>query len=152
MPNPVRETTTVHASLSTYKFISEGAVPISVVLDKYPSTRKDIIAQSVELASAQRPFTSYQLVLGRDTIALDTVSLRVEQIAGSNRALAYTTEIQGRVLRITYAFPSDTADSYQLRVNVNVANPLPGTTFLIGLPRTLHANEADTLDDLNHLA
>ena len=152
VPNSARETTTVHASLSTYKFISGGAVPVSVVLDRYLSTRKGIIAQSVELAGAQRPFTSYQLVLGRDTIALDTIALRVEQIAASNQALEYTTEIQGRVLRITYAFPSDTADSYQLRVNVNIANPLPGTTFLIGLPRTLHANEADTLDDLNHLA
>ena len=151
-PRTTSETTTVRTLLSTYKFSARGAVPVSVVLDSYPSTRKDIAAQSVQLNGAQHALISYQLVLGRDTIVLDTASLRVSQVSSPEQSLTYTGEIAGRVLRLMYMFPSDTADSYLIRVNASVANPLPGATLLIGLPRTLHPNEADTLDDLNHLA
>jgi YidC/Oxa1 family membrane protein insertase len=148
----VAETTLVHTSHATYRFSARGAAPISVVLDSYPSHRKGVGAQSVELVGAHRSLTSYRLALGRDTIALDTVPLRVEQPSGGAKTVTYTGAVAGHALGLTYTFPSDTADSYLVRVSANVSNAPPGTSILVGLPETLLANEADTVDDLNHLA
>jgi YidC/Oxa1 family membrane protein insertase len=46
----------------------------------------------------------------------------------------------------------DSASSYLVRVSANISGAPTGSSILIGLPETLLANEADTVDDLNHLA
>ena len=151
LPSAVIETTTFRTLYSTYTFNTRGAVPVSVVLDSYPSHRKDTGPRSVELVGNRRVLTSYQLVLGRDTVVLDTISLRVER-AATTQVVTFTGDIAGHAVRLAYAFPQDSANSYLVRVTVTVVDAPPGSMLLVRLPQTLLANEADTVDDLNHLA
>ena len=156
------ETTTVHTALATYLFSTRGAVPVSVVLDSYPSHAKGTGPQTcksgkapawcVQLVRAQRAFLSYRLVLAQDTIALDTIPLRVEHAPGVGQIVSYAGDVAGHALRLAYAFPGDTADGYLMRVSATVANAPRGSALIVGLPQTLLPNEADTVDDLNHLA
>ncbi len=146
------ETTTVHSSNATYGFSNRGGVPISIALDSYPSHRRGPRGKVVELVGSHRALSSYQVVSGRDTILLDTIPLRVELAGQVSRTVAYTGNAGGHQIRIAYVVPTDTSDNYLLHVSATVQNAAPGTAVLVGLPRTLYANEADTVDDLNHLA
>jgi YidC/Oxa1 family membrane protein insertase len=146
----VVETTTVRTARSTYGFISRGGVPISVVLDSYPSRHPSRTGRAVELGGQRVPLARYRLALGRDTIALDTIALRAEQrdVAGVP-TLAYTGSILGQAVRIGYTF---VPDSFLVRVTGAVAGAPAGSALLVDLPRTLRSNEPDTLDDMGHLA
>ena len=151
-PAPNAEITTIRTLRATYGLSTRGAVPVSVVLDSYPSHRRDT-PRGVELVGARLALMSYRLVAGRDTIALDTLSFRAEPaVAGTGKSMSYVGEGAGHTVRVAYVFPPDTADTYLIRVSANVTNALPGSALLVALPQTLLANEADTVDDLNHLA
>ena len=144
------ETTTVHTARSTYAFSSRGGAPVSIVLDSYPSRRPSWTGRKVELVGPRAPLARYQLVLGRDTIALDTVPLRAQRQQGTTvPTLAYTGNVGGHAVRIGYAF---VPDSFLVRVTGSVADAPAGSALLIDLPRTLVSNEPDTLDDMGHLA
>jgi YidC/Oxa1 family membrane protein insertase len=144
------ETTTVHTQRATYTFTSRGAAPISVVLDSYPSRRPGATGRKVELVQPRALLAHYRLALGRDTIALDTIPMKVER-GGSDRApaLAYTGQAGGHALRLGYTF---IPDSFLVRVTTAVDGAPPGSALLVELPRTLRSNEPDTLDDMGHLA
>jgi YidC/Oxa1 family membrane protein insertase len=107
----------------------------------------------VELVQPRGALTRYRLALGADTVALDTVPLRVERaddlVAEGQAPLAYVGDIAGRPVRLTYSFMPD---SFLVRVAVAVANAPSGSALLVDLPRTLLSNEPDTVDDLGHLA
>ena len=146
------ETTTIRSSRATYGFSNRGGVPVSVALDSYPSHRKGLAGRSVELVGSHRALMAYRLISGRDTVLLDTLPLRVEQQAGASRGIAYTGTAGGHRIRLAYVVPLDTIDSYLMHVNANVENAIAGSVLAISLPQTLQPNEADTVDDLNHLA
>ena len=142
---------TIHAR---YTFSSRGGVPTSIVLDSYPSLRPDSRSQRAELVGRHDALVRYRLVLSGDTIALDTIPLRVERGAENAKAptITFAGQVAGHTLQLRYVFATDTADKYLVHVSVVFENALPGSSLLIQLPRTMHSNEADTLDDLNHLA
>ncbi|MDQ6633284.1 MAG: YidC/Oxa1 family insertase periplasmic-domain containing protein [Gemmatimonadota bacterium] len=144
------DTTSVRAQRTSYVFSSRGAVPISVVLDSYPSHRPPLGARKTELVQPRQSLMRYRLVLGADTVSLDTIPLQATR-GGSETAptLTYTGSIAGRVLQLAYAFASD---SFLMRVNASVAGAPTSSALLIDLPRTLVSNEPDTLDDMGHLA
>ena len=146
------ETTTVRARLTTYAFSSRGAVPVSVVLDSYPSRRPTTGGRrSVDLARPGVPLAHYRLALGRDTVALDSVALQPDTTAVSAGApsLAYTGVAAGHDVRVAYQF---VPDSFIVRVRTTVAGAPAGSRLLVDLPRTLASNEADTLEDMGKLA
>ena len=144
------ETTTVRTPRSTYAFSSRGASPISVVLDSYPSRRPGWAQRRVELVRANAALAHYRLALGRDTIVLDTVSMRAtEPGSGPAPVLSYTGDVAGHPVRVTYAF---VPDSFLVRVTGTVTGAPAGSVLLVDLPRTLVSNEPDTLDDMGHLA
>jgi YidC/Oxa1 family membrane protein insertase len=144
------ETTTVRTPRSTYLLSSRGAAPISVTLDSYPSRRPGALGAKVELIRARTPLLRYRLVLGRDTVALDTVTMRAVQgdDAGAPQ-VTYSGSVAGLPIRLAYTF---LPDSFVVRVNGAVAGAPAGSAILIDLPRTLASNEPDTLDDMGHLA
>ncbi len=146
------ETTTVHAGRVTLGLTSRGAAPLSVVLDSYPSRRPPHRVAPAELVAPRQLLTRYRLALGRDTIALDTVSLRVEQTGAPAPAVVYTGDVAGHPLRLAYDFAKDTSESYLIHVTAQVAGAPAGSALLIDLPRTLLSNEPDTTDDMSHLA
>jgi YidC/Oxa1 family membrane protein insertase len=146
------ETTTVHSSRATYGFSSRGGVPVSIALDSYPSHRKGLLGQKVELIGRHRALLAYQLISGRDTVLLDTLPLRVEQQNGPGSAVVYTGSTAGHRIRLAYLVPADTVDSYLMHVSASIENATAGSVLVISLPQTLQPNESDTVDDLNHLA
>ena len=146
----VVETTTVRTRLATYAFSSRGGVPISVSLDSYPSRRLANAKQPSELLPPRQALSRYRLALGRDTIALDTVSLRAELKPGSaNPSLSYSGTAAGKLIALTYDI---VPDSFLLHVSATVAGAPAGSALLVDLPQTLRSNEPDTLEDIGHLA
>ena len=153
------ETTTVRTRLSRYAFSSQGAAPVSVVLDSYPSRRptsadpnatRGEYQQPAELLPQRGALARYRLALGRDTIALDTVSLRAElKQSASGPTVSYSGSVAGRPMTLDYAI---VPDSFLMHVTASVAGAPPGSALFIGLPRTLRSNEPDTLEDIGHLA
>ncbi len=149
------ETTTVRTGRTTYAFSSRGGAPVSVVLDSYPSRRPTVkpSAAAVQLVRSGTALARFRLSLGRDTIALDTIALTSSRDSGATAgnvpsALYYTGTAGGHPLRLGYTFAPD---SYLVRILVTASNAPVGSALLVELPRTLRSNEADTLDDMNHL-
>jgi YidC/Oxa1 family membrane protein insertase len=144
------DTTTVRTKLARYAFSSRGAVPISIVLDSYPSRRPLSGKQASDLLPPRIPLSRYRLALGRDTIALDTVPLRAElQSTNEAASLRYTGTAAGRPVTVTYDIAPD---SFLLHVAITAVGAPPGSSVLVELPRTLRSNEPDTLEDIGHLA
>jgi YidC/Oxa1 family membrane protein insertase len=144
------ETTVVNTRLATYAFSSRGAAPISIVLDSYPSRRPTGRGRSAELVRPNSALMSYRFAVGSDTIALDQTPLSLQRSVTSTGApaLTYTGRAAGHDLRLTYAF---VPDSFLVRVSAAASGAPARSTLLIALPRGLQSNEADTLDDVNHL-
>lgn len=155
VPVATAETTTVRARRTTYAFSSRGAAPVSVVLDSYPSRRpvagKAGVARAADLATPRIPLARYRLLIGRDTVSLDDVALTADARAVNAAApqLAYTGVAAGLPTTIAYQF---VPDSFIVRVRATVAGAPAGSRLLVDLPRTLASNEADTLEDVRHLA
>jgi YidC/Oxa1 family membrane protein insertase len=149
----VVESTTVNTPHAAYTFNAIGAAPISVVLDSYPSLRPNSRGKKAQLIQHNDVLARYRLVLGRDTVALDTISFRVAQSTeGTQQTVRFSGVTAGHATTFEYSFGHGNADAYLLTVATSVADAPQGSGLLISLPRTLYSNEADTLDDLNHLA
>ena len=152
-PVTVGDTATVKTPHAAYTFNTKGAVPISIVLDSYPSLRPDARGGKAQLVGHNDALAQYRLVLGRDTVALDTVTFQAERNSRPGaQAISFISKVAGHATKLTYSFTLENADQYLIGVSASVADAPPGSGLLIQLPRTLHSNEADTLDDLNHLA
>ena len=146
------ETTSVRTAGSSYTFSNIGATLSSVLLNSYPSHRKGTNPGAVQLVARGHTLTSYRLALGGDTIRLDTMSFKLGKGTGAAQNVTYVGSIADHVVELAYAFPADTANEYLIHVDAKVSNAPAGARLIIGLPQTLFANEADTADDLNHLA
>jgi YidC/Oxa1 family membrane protein insertase len=144
------ETTVVQTRLAKYAFSSRGAVPVSVTLDSYPTRRPLGRKLPSELIAPGAALSRFRVVIGADTIALDTIPLRAETKQGAlGPSVAYTGNVAGRAVGITYdVLP----DSFLLRVSATVAGAPSGSALLLDLPRTIRSNEPDTLEDIGHLA
>ncbi|MEP6733193.1 MAG: membrane protein insertase YidC [bacterium] len=147
------ETTTVRTAHADYGFTSRGGAAISVVLDSYPSLRPDTRGQKAQLVERNSRFAQYKLAMGSDTIALDTISLRTATVSNDKSpSVTFNGDVAGHAFRLAYAFAPNAGDEYLMYVSAQLSGAPPGSALLIQLPRTLHSNEADTLDDVNHLA
>jgi YidC/Oxa1 family membrane protein insertase len=119
----------------------------------YKSRNPVTVGQNAELVDAGKALTRFWLVLGRDTVALDTVPLRTEREGNASApSVTYTGSIAGHAVRLHYGFAPDTADSYLMHVGVKVDSAPLGASLIVGLPQSIRSNEPDTVDDLNHLA
>ena len=148
----VPETTSVQAAGTRYTLSNMGAVPVSILLDNYPSHRKGKAPGSVQLVGRRRPLMSYRLAMGADTIRLDSTIFRADVKASPNQRISFLGSVRGHAVDIEYEFPLDTSNAYLVHLSVKVSNAPSGTRLIVGLPQTLYANEADTADDMNHLA
>ena len=148
------ESTVVQAGRVTYTLSARGGVPISVELDSAHKSRNPTsLGQNAELVDPKKALTHFWLVLGRDTVALDTIAFRTERGTETKpSSVTYSGIAAGHGIRLTYSFAPDTADNYLVHVGAKVDSAPPGTLLLVGLPQTIRSNEPDTVDDLNHLA
>lgn len=145
------DTNIVKTSQFTYAISSLGAAPVSVVLDSYPSRRPGALSHSAELIHTRTELARYRLAFGSDTIALDTVAFQGTESASLAGApvLTYTARTTGHDVRIIYSF---VPDSFLVRVSGAISNAPASSVLLIDLPRSLESNEADTTEDVGHLA
>jgi YidC/Oxa1 family membrane protein insertase len=157
----VAETTVVQGGGSTYRFINPGAAPVSVALHEFPSLRPGGRG-SVDLVRSGDQLLRYRLVIGADTIVLDTIPMRAsvrlgprgEQIVTyTGGPLALGTEASAApVVTLSYTIPAG-GDTHLAVVEGRVDGvPLGRAALLVDLPRTLRTHEADTLEDLRHLS
>lgn len=146
------DTTVVRTAQSTFTFSNRGGVPVAVVLDSFPSLRRGVMRMPANLVAPRHALSRYWLAFGPDTIALDTIALRIDSSVTAQTGIAYVGEVAGHPVRLAYVFAPEKADEYLISVTATVGNAPAGSALLMELPQTLRSNEADTLDDLNHLA
>src|SRR5262249_55666791 len=85
-----------------------------------------------------------RLANGRDTIALDTIHFAVQSTPS-------TTTFTSSSPAITIAYKTE-GNGYLTAVTGSVAGAAPGAALVVDLPQAMQTSEADTLDDLRHLA
>lgn len=142
-PLQSRAKTTLTTPRSELVLANPGAVPAAIKVPSYldlaPGSRRDSMAV---LTSGKNALLGYRLALGRDTIALDTLPFAVSE---SGSGVTFTSPV------ITLSYQS-TSDGFRTMIRGTVPNAPPGSTLLIDLPTQLQSIEADTLDDMRHLA
>ena len=150
------ETTTVSVDNAQYTFAGLGAAPNAVRLTAYSNLRpgaprgaKATLATAPPTATGLPPsLLRYRLVLGADTIRLDTVAFHIER--GAN-TVTFTRAAGTPSIAIQYQFAND---GYLAHITGQVAASTtpPAGELLVDLPSTIHSQDADTLDDERHLA
>ena len=145
------ETTTVtpptsvdSAPTATYRFVNRGATLTGVELMRYRALTKR--GGNVQIARDGEPLLRYRLALGPDTVVLDTVAFRGEQVG---HTVSYTAQIGAANVGIAYTV---VPDSYLVRVKGTVEGGATPAGVLIDLPRGLRSEEADSVEDQRQLA
>jgi YidC/Oxa1 family membrane protein insertase len=153
------ETTLVRAGGSTYRFINPGAAPVSVALDEFRSLRPGARGV-VDLVRPGDQLLRYRLVIGADTIALDTIPMRTSVRSGprGEQIVTYTSgplvlgTSPASTVTLSYTIPAG-GDTHLAIIEGRVDGvPSNRATLLVDLPRTLRTEEADTLEDARHLS
>ena len=141
------ETTTVSGRMADFHFSSEGARLLSTRLHQFKSYRAG--KEQILLRGSTDPLIRYRLVdvAGR-VIALDSVPFE-KSSANSANSIEYRAPTRIGTLVIRYdVLP----DSYLVKVSGQVERQSEAATLFISLPGGLRSEEADTLDDRQHLA
>jgi YidC/Oxa1 family membrane protein insertase len=149
----------VQAGGSTYRFINPGAVPVSVSLDEFRSLRPGAHG-GVDLVHPGDQLLRYRLVIGADTIVLDTVAMRASVKSGprGEQIVTYTSGLlalgTGTRPTVTLSYTIPPGGDTHLAVVEGRVDDLPSNqaVLLVDLPRTLRTEEADTLEDMRHLS
>jgi YidC/Oxa1 family membrane protein insertase len=141
------DTASVVAGGSEWRIASPGANPVAVQLQDYRNLRRTEQGL-VELVAPGDRLVGFRLVAGGDTIPL-------ERIPTSHEVTGGVAEFRGQTeygpLEMRYRFP-DERDAHIAYVEGRFEGVPAGSRLLIDLPRTLRSQEADTLDDIRHLA
>ena len=146
------DTTTVALDSAQYRFTTAGGAPEAVRLTSFGNLRPEAAPKERALLTASAgpgglPLLRYRVVLGADTISLDTISFRAERTADG---VTFSSASPAITLRYQFA-----PTGYVAHVSGQVAPAgTAGTAgqLLVALPITLRSQDADTLDDERHLA
>ena len=132
------------APMATYRFVNHGATLIGVELLRYRALTQR--GGNVQVARDGEPLFRYRLALGQDTVVLDGVTFRGEQVGST---LTYTAPVRDANVSIAYTV---VPDSYVVRVKGTVEGGATPAQLLIDLPRGVRSEEADSVEDHRHLA
>jgi YidC/Oxa1 family membrane protein insertase len=144
LPAGAVDSATLATSHGQITLVSPGAVPMSVQVTGFRNLRPDRRDTIATIAQPHGPLLHYRLAMGSDTISLDTVRFAIER-SGSTTTFASTAP----AFSISY---EATPDGYRTAVRGRVANAPANAALLIDLPSELRSIEADTADDVRHLA
>jgi YidC/Oxa1 family membrane protein insertase len=142
VPAVPAETLDVKNGDAVFRFTNVGAVPVSVTMLNYNSTRAK--NENVVLAPAIR----YQIVGRKDTLDLSRTAFKMQRTGST---VTFAGDVKGSHIDIAYAIA---AQGYLATVSGKIAGPAAADTgYLVAdLPPTFRSTEADTIDDQNHLA
>lgn len=138
------DSTTLSTTREQITLVSPGAVPSAVKLGDYRNLRPDRRDTAAAIVQPRGPLLHYRVAIGADTISLDSVRFSVDR---SGSTVTFTSSAPQ--ISISY---TPTADGYRTAVQGRVVNAPPGSSLIIDLPSELRSVEADTADDLRHLA
>ena len=144
------ETTVVADTLSRMAFSSRGASVAGVELLQFGSRRRGDTAH-VQLGRPREALLSYRIAAARDTIGFDALPFSVVQSGGTpgNAGVEYKAPTPRGDITVRYA---PVPNSYVTHVTGTVTGVPEGSSLLVMLPQGLRSAEADTSDDINHLA
>lgn len=142
------ETTIVRSALATYTFVSPGAALDAAELSTYRSFAPASDGGPVELAGGEGALLRYRVIAARDTIGLAREPFSATRL-GTDSSAGVRFESTGSAPHTTVEY--DVGESYltHVRFRTSVSGP---AYLLVELPRTLTSQDADTLDDVRHLA
>ena len=144
------ETTVVADTLTRSQFSSAGASFVNVELTQFGSRRKGDTAR-VELARPREALLSYRIATARDTIPLATLPFAKSPAPAPAIGSVVEYTAPSTVGQVTVRY-NPVPNSYITHVTGRIDGAPTGTTLLVTLPQGLRSAEADTTDDMNHLA
>ncbi len=138
----------------TVWYAERAAAPLRVELKDYKSQNPATKGTPVELREDQRsPLIAYQVAFGDSVFNLTNASLSTPSHGTiPSSEIAFHGTVDGRPIEVTYGSPTADTSRYLLHVVISVGNAPTGSRVLVDLPRTLASAEADTVDDIRHLA
>lgn len=145
------DTAVVEAGNATFRFTNVGARVLSADLKEYRSYRAG--REIITLRGENDPLVRYRLLgASGDTINLDSVLFEKELSDGaaSPRTVTYRGQTQVGTVVLEYTVASDS--SYMIGVAGRIEQQTQRAVLLVALPGGIRSEEADTLDDRNHLA
>src|ERR1043165_1143519 len=135
------ETVSVVGANRVIQFATNGASPIAVSLPEYPDLKRRDGA--LRIVSNRGPLLRYRIASARDTTSLETLSF----VAAPGPSAITFTSAQG--IAVQYELMPG---QYLTRTTITSRNARPGDKLLIDLAQDLRSGEADTTEDLRHLA
>lgn len=145
----VADTLILRNALAEYRFSTVGAVPVGAEMLEYRALGTER-ASRVQLAKPGSPILSYRLARGNDTLSLDRMAFSVASPVSKDSVLELQTTLDdGTTVSISYTLAPD---SYLLRAHGRIASPAAAGPLFITIPRGIRSSEADSVDDLRHLA
>lgn len=138
------DTVALKTDVATYDFSTRGAAPVEILMAGYRSFAASSRGERAVLKDGTGPLLRYRVLVGADTVDYAGVSF-----ASVTSDSAVTFESTGEGRRATVEYRQNGA----YLSNVSFTTDVPGKAFLlIDLPNGLISQDADTLDDVRHLA
>jgi YidC/Oxa1 family membrane protein insertase len=138
------DTVRVDAPDARLEFSTRGAAPVMVRMPKFRSFAPSRRGEEAVLEDAGEPLLRYRVLVGGDTVDLGRASF-------SARAAGATVRFEsvGDIPATVVEYQQDSGYLSTVRFTTDV----PGRAFLlVDLPGGFVSQEADTLDDIRHLA
>lgn len=136
------ETVTVASTGRLARFVTPGAVPVSITLPDYKDLKRR--TGSLSIAPAYGSLLRYRIVNGADTIALDDVAFTTTRAGTTTEFVSVSPDI-----RVKYDMAPD---HFITHATLTLGGAVTGANLLIDLAPDLRTGEADTTEDLRHLA
>jgi YidC/Oxa1 family membrane protein insertase len=146
------DTTVVTGANAAFRTTNRGAALIGAAMLQYPSlgNKGRTRGGPVELAQEGDRLLAYRLVVPGDTIDLRTQPFTMQRDeANGEEVTRYSTTMGARSVSIAYAFRPD---SYRVNIAVAVSGVPENSYLLVDLPPGFKSSEADTSEDISHLA
>lgn len=130
------------------------AAPFRVALTDYASREPKTDAGRVQLRTVQpTALLGYRMTLGDSAFDLADANYTATTAGGPKpTGVTFHGTVGGHAISIDYGSPTQNADRYLVHVLVDVTDAPEKGQLTITLPGSLVSQEADTTDDIRHLA
>jgi YidC/Oxa1 family membrane protein insertase len=151
----VQEDSTASKSRNTTAWYgAQSGALLRVQLETYQGRNPAAKAGPVEIRQVDRaPLFDFVLLTGDSSIDLNAGVLSLADSGGpSNGAVTFSGTRGAQAVRITYSNPTNEEGRYLIGVKVDLPGVSSGARLGIRLPANIESAEADTTDDIRHLA
>ena len=148
VPAVVPETIRIARPEAITAYRSIGASPLAVTVQRHRALRAR--SGPVVIHDGTEPLLRYRTIQGTDTTRLDTTAFRVaRQTSNDTSGVTFTSADPATLVTVEYRA---TETPYLTRVRFAAPLARERTYLLVELPSGFTSYEADTVDDIRHLA